>query len=333
MKWLLISNHSHTNPGDVWVRLGIEKLIEIIDPENTRFILQRDYNDELTEPQAFDRSVICGMPLVWSNYIPTSGCSTELSSCLTHGSWGPLTGWLSEHHKMIIAGFGLSLQPGDPWRMENQAETVERVKTELFKRARMVYCRQAWGARMFNVPAHYCPSVFAGMHLQSNLKTLKLFNAMIGGSHFPWFSRMQYGCWQDNLQALANMARESGFQFIAHNQLETQLGLHLGWKDEEIHALHNEPERMLETYSRCSQYLGNRIHGAIVARSFNAAVRCIGYDSRLEAVRLVGGEAMLPEEMLRFSQDEWRYWMTQAPTPKALDLDTAWKHQLELFSR
>lgn len=332
MDWILIANHEHTNPGDVFIRLGIERLIRHADPHAKFQILQRDYGDELANPIPFDRSVLCGMAFVYSHYLETP-TGIVLSNTTNHGWWGPLTGWLSADRKMIISGFGVAISPGNPWQMVQPDYTIAKIKRELFSRCRSVYCRQTYGANLFDVAGLYCPAVFSGMDLPLQPKTLKLFNGCHKGGHWPWLSPSEHQIWKNNMIALTKMAQEHGFEFIAHNESEKQYALEVGWPKAKVIDYYDDPQRMLKTYSCCHRYLGNRIHGAIVSRSFGAQVRCINYDSRLEAIRLVGGEALFPSEMIQIPPAAWIEWMTSEQPGQSLDLEAAFQVQREIFQR
>jgi hypothetical protein len=297
MKWLLVTNNG--NPGDIWVRFGVQEIIRQFDSNPEFLIRERDYREGdkfkgLTEPKSvpkFDYSVICGMPLVW--------CHREANGAMSytqqHESWQAITGWLKPE-RMIIAGFGIFLMCPkglDEWQL-GSFEVIPSIR-ELFEKCLLVYSRSPFSRKLFpNVASLPCPSVLVVKPAQE--RDLKLCNFMPGGGHYPHLAPEASALMMEQMPHLARECIRVGYHFAAHNQAEENLALELGWPEDQIHAWRHDGTgcNLLEVYGRCSKYLGNRIHGGIVSRAAGADVVVIGYDTRLAAVRYLGGQVYTP---------------------------------------
>lgn len=314
MKWLLITNNS--NPGDIWVRLGIQSIIRHFDNNPTWLIRERDFrhgdkHKGLTEPKEkleFDYSVVCGMPLVWSHLEPDG----QKSNTIQHKSWIPLTTWLKPE-KMIIAGFGVFLlcpHGLDEYQMVDQLEVLHAIQ-ELFDKCLLVYSRSPFSRVLFrNVASLHCPSVLAVK--PAGRRDLKLCNFMPGGGHYPHLAPNAAEAMTLQMPSLARKLLSAGFHFVAHTEAERELALELGWEKGKIFAWKPDGtgDKLLEVYGRCAKYFGNRIHGAIVSRAVGAEVMVVGYDTRLAAVKYMGGQICTP-----FTIPKLDSWISSQPKP------------------
>lgn len=298
MKWLLVTNKG--NPGDIWVRLGVQEIIRHFDKDPTWIIRERDHRHTdphkgLTEPDGgldFDYSVICGMPLIWSHFEPdgTHSCTTQ------HSSWVAYNGWLKPE-KMIIAGFGIYLACPtglDEWKMVNQEKVLNRIR-KLLDRCKMVYARSPFITQLMPDVAYiHCPSTLCLKPAKE--RDLKLCNFMPGGAHYPHLVKKAAEAMKLQRPALARKLIDAGFHFAAHRRAEKEIALELGWPEDRIFLwmYDGTGEDMLKVYSRCSKYIGNRIHGGIMARAAGAETMVIGSDTRLAAVKYVGAEICTP---------------------------------------
>jgi hypothetical protein len=120
---------------------------------------------------------------------------------------------------------------------------------------------------------------------------------------------------------LARYLLDRGFKFMAHNSDEFDYAMILGWIEDDIILFgggagvarkeeSKAAQEFLSYYARARSYIGNRIHGGIVARSFGANVLCIGYDTRLRAVEDVGGVICTPKT---FRPQLFRNWLADKP--------------------
>jgi hypothetical protein len=315
MKWLLITNNG--NPGDIWVRLGVQEVIRHFDKDPTWIIRERDHRAKdpyqgLTEPEGgldFDYSVVCGMPLIWSHF-ESNG---QHSSTTQHASWSALNGWLKPE-KMIVAGFGIYLAcPNslDEWKMVNQEKILGRIR-KFLNRCKIAYARSPLIEQLIPGIGHlHCPSTLCLK--PAKVRDLKLCNFMPGGTHYPHLAPEAAKVMKSKRPELARKLIEAGFHFAAHRRAERDIALELGWPKDRIFLWMYDGTgvNMLDIYSRCAKYIGNRIHGGIMSRAAGAEVIVIGSDTRLAAVKYVGGEVYTPLTMPDL--DEW----IQAP-PKTV---------------
>jgi len=330
MKWLLISNNG--NPGDIWVRLGIQQIIQRLDPEPKFLVRERDYRKvdpyggltEPVEPLEFDHSVICGMPLLWYHKEP----SGEISSTTQHASWVPLTGWCSSNGRMIIAGFGILLFcPENQHQWSAPDKKVIDALSRFFKKCRLVYSRSPIVSNFFpNVYWLHCPSVLALP--QGKEKDLKLANFMPGGGHYPGMAPKAAKKMEQMMPDLAKRLIDEGYHFAAHRNAERDLALDLGWPADRIFTWRSGG-KLLEVYARCSKYFGNRIHGAIMSRAGGAEVTVIGYDTRLSTCAAMGCYTFTPLEF----PDVFKHWISAPPTNRLpYDINRQWKSHLSWWS-
>lgn len=331
MKWLLVTTVG-PNPGDAFVRVGVERLVAAVDPE-ARIELVNKHTRAVGRQVPVDRVVWCGMPLLW--------CHNE-HRCWVEGWWGPLMGWLSAptpagKSRLLMAGVGSFCRWPDGPNLADPDELRARAWALYDRVGDQMYARDPWLPGIAHLPRTRvlpCPSIFApgSADIEPLLPGVKLCNLMPAGSHYPDFNPHEARQWDFIKWRLAAGLRARGFTFVAHCKAEFEFASRAGWPDERIWSDSHDPKRLLGLYAGCSTYVGNRVHGAIVAKAAGARVLCIGYDSRQEAVRLVGGDVRPPHQMggdyLDSRLDEW----LAADEPQAtLDVDAAWLEQLEIF--
>ena len=332
MKWLLLSNYN--NPGDEWARFGVERIIASIDNSAELFHVEKDTGESIHTRIDYDISVMCGQPLVWSNPYEKDGKRIE-SSTRTVRWWSDANGWMSEDRKMIVSGYGTFLFYNsfpDSVHIENRDEVIVSIKA-LFDRCRLTYARtdlvkKFLGEDTLCLP---CPSVFASEFPPTH--ELKLCNFMPHGGHYPHCKHDDAGIWDVHERAVSDLLFKTGFMFIAHSAFELNHAIFdLGWPEYRCIRFGFDSMEHLKVYSRCKRYFGNRIHGAIVSRSFGAEVLCCGYDSRLEAVRMVGGDVMIPS-MLSSMLDMGilEAWANKDSAGEPFDQEAAFKRQKELI--
>jgi len=331
MKWLLITNNG--NPGDIWVRLGVQQIIRRLDEKPIFIIRERDHRSTdphhgLTEPEGglkFDYSVICGMPLLWCHREPDG----QLSTTIQHSSWGAINGWCSRR-PMIIAGFGILLACKENMHDYDQPnkEVLSKIE-DLFKKCKLVYARTPLAKKFWpDMRFLSCPSVLALP--QDKEKDLKLANFMPGGGHYPGLARKASEEMEKRMPDLAKRLIAADWHFAAHRVAEEELALKLGWPKERIHTWKYDGSRgtLINAYARCSKYFGNRIHGAIMSRAAGAQAAVIAYDTRLAAVWSLGGYAFTPFDL----PADFNLWIDEPPVALPFKIDEAWQSHLNWWS-
>lgn len=308
MKWLLLTNPR--NPGDCFARLGCEYLIRKADPD-ARFRLLDKHSQAVHEPIAFDRAVVCGMPLFWSH---------DTEACWRESWWKALCEWISdEPRKLMLAGVGSftpwpgSTKIGNPAALHSSAKHI-------LSRCHSCYARDPVVSKIVghNLPVLPCPSVYSLQGIEPR-RIGKVCNLMPDGAHYAKYNPPESEAWHKLRARVAEILIQAGFIFAAHNEREFQLAEIFGWERDRIVCDSSDPVHLLELYAGATCYFGNRIHGAIVSRAAGADVTCIGYDSRQEAVRLVGARVMPPSEIdLRWLED----WANDTPQREPLAKDS-----------
>src|SRR5688572_29133658 len=187
MKWLLITNTNNVNPGDEWVRIGVQRLIGEVDPLPEWIILNKQLDHENSEIE-FDKAIWCGSPMFWSN---------EVNDCWTNYWWEPwLNGWLfKEKRKVLVLGVGDVLGPSGPRDSDGYAAAISAVRDK------------SWGLLTRNhvrdgVPVRCCPSVFALAGTETP-KDMLLCNLMPDGAHDAFMDPNQAEYWRKILPTIS----------------------------------------------------------------------------------------------------------------------------------
>lgn len=274
MKWLLVT--ATANPGDSFVRMGTERLIQAADP--SAIFCRWDKESGQLPPRECDRAVVCGMPLFWSH--------PDGDACWRMTWWEQLQR-IARRIPLLALGVGgvagVDGALGDAKRLHAEARAFGAL-ARVYPRDPSInrICGMDWET----VP---CPSVFA-LDPASRPK-LKLCNLMPGGGHWPKYGPREAAAFGNLVRPLAGELIRRGFTFIAHHQSEQAFAHSMDFPGI---VRERDPAALLEHYSRCTCYVGNRVHGALPAIGAGGRALCIGYDSRIETVRHVGGEAWLP---------------------------------------
>lgn len=282
MRWLLITTRPGLNPGDQFIRIGVERLIRIVDRRAEFDVLAKDDGEDLLRRRPFDRAVLCGMPLFWNN--PTSASQDE-------GWWGELIrGWPSENRRRFLvlgAGSAVGLEMPEAERYLDAIRWVIGRSYAVTTRNPVV----DWPFLTDSI----CPAAFAlpARTVETPAPRLRLFNAMRNGAHDRHFNPGEADAWTRRLPRVAAWARENAFAFVAHDDLEADLGRELGF---ETVFRTETPEELLEIYANCGAYVGNRLHGAMAAASAGARVAAIGYDSRMRMLDRLNVAQFYPRE-------------------------------------
>lgn len=278
MKILLITTGGNKNPGDQFIRLGVEEVIRAVWPSGQpgpQLVRVDKESDEIAAEQDFNRAILCGMPLWWNN---ATSKSQEI------GWWGPLMrGWISaDPRKFLVLGAGpVAGSAGilDPVEFRDAIE-------ETIARAWAVTTRQ-FLPRLLPMDRpmpveSICPAAFAAKHSEHRWR--RLVNLMPDGAHDSHFDEAAAHEWHRRLPDIAASLHGS-FEFVAHSQDEADLARVLGWSSDRIH-FPQTPEGLLRLYAETRTFFGNRLHGAMVVAASGGTSCAVGYDSRLEMLTL-----------------------------------------------
>jgi len=270
MKILLIATGGMDNPGDQFIRLGVERLIRDSRTANVKLVrISKENEKEIMTPQPFDKVIVCGMPLWWNNSVSTSQ---------SIGWWGELIrGWVSDRkNDFLVLGAGPVVGLGglhDP-------EEFQAAMDETVARAWKVTSRQPTGHP--GIQESICPAAFA-VAPETLAPHRRLCNLMPHGAHDAHFNPGEAAVWRERLPSLAQELRSRGFEFVAHDAEEWRLARRW-WSDNEIH-FPATAEHYLKLYSESRFFIGNRLHGAMRAAMNGTPAVAIGYDSRVDMLK------------------------------------------------
>jgi hypothetical protein len=250
MRWLLVTTFN--NPGDSFARFGVERLIRSIDPGCCITLLNKERDLDWAHfdlPFRHDVAVVCGMPLFWSN---------KNQTCSEIWWWEKLMRSNVPKQKLCAIGVGdfFGSKPNVVSVSKYDAAMEEAVRSMRFITSRHQLQRQHK-----SIITSVCPSFFNA--LPSRRRTRNLFNRMTGP--------------HDSVSVLEPVIAGDEAEFVAHNFSEYALGVEMGFKT--IHAFMDHRD-YLELYSECSEYVGDRVHGAAMAQLAGAKTTCLAQDSR-----------------------------------------------------
>jgi hypothetical protein len=322
MRWLLITTIGK-NPGDEWIRIGTENLIRQVDPDHMVILMDKEVPDDRKTIIKFDKCVWCGMPVFWS--------LDENRNAAIEWWKELMLNWPSERKcDFLVLGAGSFF----PWDIKGPEEIVylaelKKSASDVIARSFFVTARDGVVAQMTGaqIPAFVCPAVFSIMDYKVS-NELKLANLMNNGSHYADFGPAEAMVWGMKKNQIARILQENDFVFAAHNIAEYQFAQQCGWR--KIILYNGDPYGLLKYYGRCGKFFGNRIHGAIVARGNNADTWCVGYDSRLDAVRLSGARVSRPSQI---NLDEFARWASKPAEVIPFDMESHFNQQLDILRR
>lgn len=290
MKWLLIS--SYGNPGDTFIRMGVEQLVVKVDPSAEFHILYKEIAEDwqrlLLNP---DKIIWCGMPFLWS--FPTHSSQTIF--------WREslLQKLYERKNDFLILGAGTAgLCAETKEKAFSNVDEITRTLDEAlegsFNLTMRDDCMDIYGIRS-GLTVLPCPAVFT--HEQSIPEHTDLIcNFMLNGGHYPELSPEISDLWNKELAVFAVDLLMDGASFAAHSQAEVELASLHGFD-----ATYSGPNKLLGQLSGAKRYIGNRVHGAIVAAGAGADSTCCGFDLRIRAAEISGAKVtyfnchMLPE--------------------------------------
>lgn len=291
MKWLLITTIGR-NPGDEFARLGVERIIKETDPAATIELLDKETEPTPWKRREFDRCVLCGMPLFWDN---------EVSNNAEIGWWKEIfRGWPSQNKsRFAIVGVGdvFSKPPVNQDRYERSVIEAKKSAAFITTRATVPYVSDNTRNGIID---SVCPAAFVNYGRNAE-KTLRIFNIMPFGAHDTHFNLFEAGYHAASCIGLVERLSGDGFIFIPHNTAELQLATELQEKLGRFPTLvPRNLQEYVDAYAKCSEYIGNRMHGAVITLGGGGAACAIGYDSRVNMVTRLGGVRIPPSASDKF---------------------------------
>ncbi|MFC1637032.1 glycosyltransferase family 9 protein, partial [Planctomycetota bacterium] len=298
MRWLLITTIGK-NPGDEWIRMGIQNVIREVDPDREYILLDKESPSMRKTQVTFDKCIWCGMPVFWSQG-NNHNCNIAW--------WKELMlGWPSGRQSdFMVLGAGSFFPWGRELETVSDKQQLIQSAEDVLQRSFCVTARDEIVSRVTERPISYiiCPAIFSILDYKKSHE-LKLANIMPNGAHYACFGPQEAAIWNEKKHRISDILRNNGFVFVAHSLAEFQFAQKCGW--EKIILYNGDPHELLEYYGRCGKYFGNRVHGAIVARGNDADTWSVGYDSRQEAVRLSGARVSRPSELDINEIEDWAY--------------------------
>lgn len=283
MKWLLITNTENRNPGDEWIRMGVQRIVRDVDPFPQFIIRNKEFVEDQDNEVQFDKAIWCGSPLFWSH--PYQGCWEN------HWWSKWINGWLfRDRNKVLVLGVG-DVIGASIYNKSAYDQAIAAVKAKcwsLVTRNKITEDPE--------IQLACCPSVFA-LAGDKTQKTLRLCNLMPDGAHDAFLNENEASVWRGKVKAFSKLLQDLGFEIVCHANLEDEFVDSLGWPKNRIHYKPSTAEAYLPIYSKTAMYIGNRLHGAMLAVGSGAAAMAIGYDSRLGMVAYVRGVVVYPSAL------------------------------------
>lgn len=314
MKWLLITNTENRNPGDEWIRIGVERMVRDVDPSPKFIIKNKEFVEDQDTEVEFDRAIWCGSPLFWSH---------TYQGCWENYWWDKwIHGWLfKEPRKILVLGVGdaVGREIHDKAGFKAAVELVKSKCWMLVTRNRIA-CDE-------DIPVSCCPSVFALMDDRTQ-KSIRLCNLMPDGAHDPIMNEDEAKIWREKVNELSKFLAGLGFEDVCHANFEEEFLEQLGWPHDRVHRKPKTAEEYLPVYAKASVYVGNRMHGAMLAIGAGGASFVVGYDSRVKMVEFVGGTTTCPSKL---DLDSLQKWLAQ--THKRYDCTPEYDKQVVILRR
>ncbi len=316
MKYLLITTTENRNTGDELIRIGVQNLIKEIDPSPQFILLDKEHWPE--NEINFDKCILCGMPLFWDN--PESYSQKA-------GWWGAMfDGFPSRRKKdFLILGAGHVVSNVIKDQLRYNAAIQEAINKSFAITTRNFIIDHP---KLIN---SICPAAFAVTKRQE--PKIRLCNFMKHGAHDKFFNPVEAEIWGSKVKELSDFCLQNDFYFIEHEHpgvgSRHENPEELGWPDERIFRF-EKAEDYLPIYAQSSCYFGNRLHGALLVAALGRPSIGIGYESRLEMIKLVGAQAFYPSQI---NIDHIKSLLTLSDTaiPEIVDIER--KKNLELIKQ
>jgi len=321
MKWLLITTIGK-NPGDEWIRIGIAKMIDRVDPDREYILLDKEEPSIYKTPVKFDKCIWCGMPVFWS--------LGQEQNCRIFWWKDLMLGWPSERkNDFLVLGAGSFFPWGSELESITYREQLIKSAQDVMGRSYYVTARDSVVSMVTSqpIPHMICPAIFSIIdHKKSD--ELRLASLMPRGGHYSVFHPREAEAWDSKKYEISRILQDNGFIYVAHSTKEADFARKCGWRT--VISYNGDPYALLAHYGRCGKFFGNRVHGAIVARGNDADVWSVGYDSRQEAVRLSGAKVSKPSEL---EIDQIAGWASQDIKAEPFNMESSFEKQVDIVRR
>lgn len=317
MKYLLITTTRNRNTGDELIRIGIQNLIKEIDPSPKFILLDKEYWPE--EEIKFDKCILCGMPLLWDN---------DESYSQKAGWWGAMfSGFPSRRKKdFLILGAGHVIGKDglkDPIRFGCAIQEAIDKSFAITTRSHIIDHPKLIDS--------ICPAAFA--ITKSEQPKYRFCNFMTDGAHDKFFNPEEAEIWKSKVKELSDFCLENDFYFIEHESPNVgsrhENPEELGWPKERIFRFETA-EEYLPIYAQSAYYFGNRLHGALLVAALERPAFGIGYESRLEMIKLTNAIAVKPSEV---NVGTIKFLLTLKPTEISSNIESERNKNLELLNQ
>lgn len=283
MKYLLITTTENRNTGDELIRIGVQNLIKEIDNKAEFILLDKERWPE--QPIKFDKCILCGMPLFWNN---------EVAYSQSVGWWGAIFDGFPSARKnnfLILGAGNVVSEPVKDPVMYGCAIQEAIDKSFAITTRNLIYDHP-------KLIDSICPAAFAVINPEE--PKIRLCNFMEHGAHDKFFNPEEAEIWESKVKELSDFCLENDFYFVEHEhpgvEHRHEHPEELGWTEERIFRF-NKAEEYLPIYAQSSCYFGNRLHGALLVAALGRPSIGIGYESRLEMIKLVGAKAFYPSQI------------------------------------
>ena len=295
-----------TNPGDDFVRCGIEYLLGQVGIDFSAFYINKHH--ALSRPPGQHDAFEAGIDIMQSSDLVIQ------SGAPFYWKVGGSTGANIEWAKPIYRERLFSYQPPVPFINLAAGSCVgpdDSSETILDDPECVDFIQQVSAISSLNTVRdqlagdllaalgieHYvlpCAAFWAGAGWQQKrgLRKGKLIavNLMPTGGHYNVWQTVDQVWWEGQCRLVSqelNNRYPEDTVFVAHSREECEWARHLGWPRKKIYYS-ADYRAYLELYSHCRVGLFNRLHGAVVLAGFGRPSLMLGNDSRLLMADEVG---------------------------------------------
>ncbi len=320
---LLVSTLQH-NPGDEFIRFGVEHVLRRILPEavfntvhkhdprtifadfrrregaHNRFVasmLYRIYamSRRSSDVNLLDRAdlvVFAGTPFIWragARLLPSTCANAEWIA----PTWGRLFSDL--RHKPVL---NLAAGTGAPQQRQLDGilsdSTVMSFVRRAVRRAKLTTARDAQTRQIikqlgYDIPLIPCTSLLAarGAGLAAREPEYVAVNVMPSGAHSWRGQRGDPGRWRDTIEkVVASLEKRHELLFVAHSRDEDETAAR--WFPGHRRFFSADALELLKVYSRARFGICNRVHAAAGIATFGRPALVVGGDSRINLIEQFG---------------------------------------------